>query len=406
MNFYWDNRTSMAKVSSNAKKKRFFEKKSFLSRASNGVIPYSRQDIDERDIRAVSRVLRSNWLTQGPEIEKFERSLARYCGAKYAVAVANGTAALHAAYVAAEISRGDEVITTPLTFSATANMALALGAKVIFADIDERGNLDPADVARKITKRTKAIVPVDYGGNPVDLRAFRALAKKHSLVLIEDAAQALGATYRGKKVGSLADMTTLSFHPVKSITTGEGGAVLTDRKEYAETLRLFRTHGIRKGNPKRPAWFQEMLLLGFNYRLTDFQAALGSSQLKRLDRFIARRRAAAKRYFKLLKGSPLVLPPKESLATSAWHLFPVRLPKTRVRMRDRVFAAMRKRGIGVQVHHVPVHLHPYYRKLGYKKGMCPKAEAFAAAELSLPLYPAITEKQQRFIVRTLLQLLG
>ncbi|MBI2612540.1 UDP-4-amino-4,6-dideoxy-N-acetyl-beta-L-altrosamine transaminase [Candidatus Kaiserbacteria bacterium] len=371
------------------------------------MIPYSRQDIDERDIKAVSRTMRSDWLTQGPETEKFERSLAGYCGAKYAIAVANGTAALHAAYVAAGIKKGDEVITTPLTFSATSNMALAVGAKVIFADIDEKtGNLNPAEVARKITKRTKAIVVVDYGGNPVDLRAFRALAKKHSLVLIEDAAQALGATYRGRKIGSVADMTTFSFHPVKSITTGEGGAILTDRKDYADTLRLFRTHGIRKGNPKHPAWHQEMLLLGFNYRLTDMQAALGSSQLRRLNTFITKRRAAASRYFKLLKGSRLILPPEDSLRSSAWHLFPIRISRGQVKRRDEVFAGMRRRGIGVQVHHVPVHLHPYYRSLGYKKGLCPKAEQFAASEISLPLYPSITEREQRFIVKTLLQLLG
>ena len=370
------------------------------------MIPYSRQDIDDRDIKAISRVLRSDWLTQGPEIEKFERALARYCGAKYAVAVANGTAALHAAYVAAGIGARDEVITTPLTFSATSNMALAVGARVVFADIDERtGNLDPVDVARKVTKRTKAIVPVDYAGNPVDVRAFRALAKKHSLVLIEDAAQALGASYRGKKIGSLADMTTFRFHPVKSITTGEGGAILTDRKDYADTLRLFRTHGIQKGKRNWPAWRQEMLLLGFNYRLTDLQAALGRSQLRRLDSFIAKRRAAAERYFKFLKCIPLILPPREFLKTSAWHLFPVRLPKGAVKKRDEIFGAMRKRGIGVQVHHVPVHLHPYYRALGYKKGMCPKAERFAASEISLPLFPDITETQQRFIVKTLLQLL-
>jgi len=371
------------------------------------MIPYSRQNISGADIRAVARVLKSDYLTQGPEIEKFERALARFCRAKYAVAVANGTAALHAAYVAAGIGKGDEVITTPLTFSATSNMALAIGAKVVFADIDERtGNLDPVDVERKITKRTKAIVPVDYGGTPVDLRAFRALAKKHSLVLIEDAAQALGASYRGKKIGSLADMTTFSFHPVKSITTGEGGAILTNRKAYADTLRLFRTHGIRKGNPKRPAWHQEMLLLGFNYRLTDMQAALGRSQLMSLNTFIAKRRGKALRYFSLLKDARLILPPKESLNTSAWHLFSVRLLESEIKRRDEIFGATRKRGIGVQVHHVPVHLHPYYRSLGYKKGMCPKAETFAASEISLPLFPDITETQQRFIAKTLLQLLG
>ncbi|MBI2610912.1 UDP-4-amino-4,6-dideoxy-N-acetyl-beta-L-altrosamine transaminase [Candidatus Kaiserbacteria bacterium] len=370
------------------------------------MIPYSRQSISGADQSAVIRVLKSDYLTQGPEIEKFERSLARYCGVKYAVAVASGTAALHAAYVAAGIGKGDEIITTPLTFSATANMALAVGAKVVFADIDEKtGNLDPISVTRKITKRTKAIAPVDYGGNPASLTAFRKLAKKHRLILIEDAAQALGARYYGRRIGSLSDMTTFSFHPVKSITTGEGGAILTNRRDYADTLRLFRTHGIQKGKRDWPAWRQEMLLLGFNYRLTDLQAALGRSQLRRLDTFIAKRRAAAERYFKFLKGVPLILPPRELLKTSAWHLFPVRLPKGAAKKRDKIFAEMRKRGIGVQVHHVPVHLHPFYRSLGYKRGMCPKAETFASSELSLPLFPDITERQQRFIIRTLLQLL-
>lgn len=371
------------------------------------MISYSRQSISDADVKAVSRALRSDFLTQGPEVEKFERALARYSGATYAVVVANGTAALHAAYSAAGIGKGDEIITTPLTFSATANMALAVGAKVVFADIDERtGNLDPADVARKITKRTRAIVAVDYGGNPVDLAAFRALAKKHSLILIEDAAQSLGASYRGKKIGSLADMTTLSFHPVKSITTGEGGAVLTNNSAYAKTLRLFRTHGVRKGIAKHPAWYHEMVLLGFNYRLTDMQAALGSSQLKRLNAFIDKRRAIASRYFEFLKDAPLTLPPKDALRTSAWHLFPIRLQPKDLHKRDTLFAALRKAGIGAQVHHVPVHLHPYYRSLGYKKRMCPKAEGFAAAEISLPIFPGLQGSEQRFIVSSLLQLLG
>ncbi len=369
------------------------------------MIPYSRQSVSGADERAVLRALRSPYLTQGQEIEKFERLLARYCGARYCVAVANGTAALHSAYVAAGIGKGDVVITTPLTFAATANMILAVRARPVFADIDEAGNLNPRSVSEKITKRTKAIVPVDYGGNPVDLASFRALAKKHELFLIEDAAQALGARYHGKKVGALADLTTFSFHPVKSITTGEGGAILTNRKDFAETMRLFRTHGVKKGVKGWPAYQQEMMLLGFNYRLTDIQAALGSSQLARIESFIAKRRAAAKRYFTLLKGAPLILPPKDSLTTSAWHLFPVRVREGK-RVRDAIFEKMRKAGIGVQVHHAPVHLHPYYRSLGYKKGMCPKAEAFAESEISLPLFPAITASQQRFIVRTLLQLLA
>lgn len=374
------------------------------------MIPYSRQIISADDIREVVRTLRSPFLTQGPAVERFEKALREYCGARYAVAVSSGTAALHAAYIAAGIGKSDEVITTPLTFAATANMILAVGATPVFADVDETGNLDVRDVERKITKKTKAIVPVDYGGNPVDIDGIRALARKHKLVVIEDAAQALGASYKGKKIGGLADMTIFSFHPVKSITTGEGGAILTNSKEYSEKLTLFRKHGITTDkaqlkNKKLPAWYQEMQMLGFNYRLTDIQAALGFSQMRKLNSFIAKRRAGAKRYLELLRETDLVLPPVGILKDSAWHLFPVRLPISKAGKRDTVFEAMRTAGIGVQVHHVPVHTHPYYRSLGFKKGMYPKTEAFVSREISLPLFPTITPKEQRFIVKELLKAL-
>lgn len=367
------------------------------------MIPYSRQSIDRRDVRAVVKVLTSDYITQGPEIARFERSLATYCGAKYAIVFSSGTAALHAAYFAAGIGRGNEIVTSPLTFAATANAARYLGAKPVFADIDERtGNLDPRSAEARINIRTKAIVPVDYAGRPAPLTAFRAIARKHGLVLIEDGAQALGALYKRKRIGGWADMTIFSFHPVKSITTGEGGAILTNNKTYFEKLMMFRTHGMTKDATKllktgRAAWYHEMHFLGYNYRMTDIQATLGTSQMKKLSVHIAKRRALAKRYQKLLTGTDhLTLPPADDATySSAWHLFPIRVPS---RMRDRIFTALRKSGVGVQVHHLPVYLHPYYAKLGYKKGSCPHAEYFASEVISIPLYPTLTRAQQDTVV--------
>ena len=378
------------------------------------MIPYSTQDINEADIRAVGQALRSGWLTQGPSIIRFEKALAKRVGARFAVAFNSGTAALHAAYFAAGVKKGDEVIVPSLTFAATANAALYLGAKPVFADSDlAHGNMSIANARARITKKTKVIVPVDYGGRPADLREFRALAKKHKLVFIEDAAQALGATYRGKPVGAHADMTMFSFHPVKSITTGEGGVIVTNDQKYDKALRLFRSHGIskdtntfvRKGHG---VWYQEMQELGFNYRMPEMSAALGESQLKRLNSFITKRRAAAKRYRRLLAKVPnLILPPVERPhEKSAWHLYPVRLAPEIADKRDTVFAQMREAGIGVQVHHVPVHRHPFYEALGCKKGLCPNTEAFVASEISIPLFPNITRKQQQFIADTLKRILA
>lgn len=377
------------------------------------MIPYSTQDISKADIKAVAAVLRSGWLTQGPALERFEKAIAKKVGAKFAVAFNSGTAALHAAYFAAGIGKGDEVVMPALTFAATANAALYLGASPVFADSDrEYGNMSVADAQKKITKKTKAIVPVDYGGRPADLRKFRALAKKHRLVFIEDAAQALGAEYCGKPVGTQADMTMFSFHPVKSITTGEGGIIVTNNQIFSTRLKLFRSHGISKDvktftRKTHGAWYQEMQDLGFNYRMPEMSAALGESQLKRLDSFIAKRRTTAKRYQKLLANVPnLVLPPVERAhEKSAWHLYPVRLAPRIAHRRDEVFATMRSAGIGVQVHHLPVHQHLFYERLGYKKGLCPNTETFVASELSIPLFPTITHKQQKFIADTLKQIL-
>lgn len=377
------------------------------------MIPYSTQDISEADINAVVAVLRSGSLTRGPAIGRFEMAVAKKVGAKFAVSFNSGTAALHAAYHVAGVGKGDEVIVPALTFAATANAVLYLGATPIFADSDlHTGNMSVADAKKKITKRTKAIVSVDYAGRPADLRAFRALAKKHKLVFIEDAAQAFGAEYRGKPIGTQADMTMFSFHPVKSITTGEGGVIVTNSEKYARVLRLFRNHGIskephtfkRKGHG---AWYQEMQTLGYNYHMPEMSAALGESQLKRLDSFITKRRIAANRYAKLLKDiSGLLLPPEEqSHERSAWHLYPIRLAPDFASKRDIVFAKMREAGIGVQVHHLPVHLHLHYETLGYTKRSCPNTEIFVASEISIPLFPAITVKQQMMVVQSLKEIL-
>lgn len=378
------------------------------------MIPYSTQDINEADIKAVVAALRSGWLTQGPALERFEKAIAKKVGAKHAVAFNSGTAALHAAYYAAGIGAGDEVIVPALTFAATANAALYLGAAPVFADSDmQTGTMSVADAREKITKKTKAVVPVDYAGRPADLREFRTLAKKHKLVFIEDAAQALGASYRGKPVGSQADMTMFSFHPVKSITTGEGGVTVTNNETYAVALRLFRSHGISKDTKVfvhrgNAAWYQEMHALGFNYRMPEMSAALGESQLKRLDSFIAKRRAVAVRYQKLLANVPnLILPPAErSYEKSAWHLYPIRLAPKIAHRRDEVFTKLREAGIGVQVHHVPVHRHLFYERLGHRKGQCPNAEAFVDSEISIPLFPGITKEQQTYIARMLKETLS
>lgn len=371
-------------------------------------IPYSRQFLDKKDIEGVIRVLRSDWLTQGPKVEEFERALARYVRSRYAVSFSSGTAAMHAAYFAAGVKKGDEVITTPLTFAATANVAIWQGAKVVFADIDEEtGNLDPVEVEKKITKRTKVIVPVDYAGLPARLDEFRKIVRKHRLILIEDAAHALGASYKGIKVGSIADMTMFSFHPVKSITTGEGGAVATNSKNFYDRLLMFRNHGItkdrRKFIRKGPGdWYYEMQELGLNYRLTDIQAALGISQLKKISKFVAARRRIARAYDQALSGIyGITLPSEPRGFLSSYHLYPIRLSGKFKRKRDKIFAKLRSAGIGVQVHYIPVYWHPYYKKLGYKKGLCPKAEVFYKSAISLPIFPGLSVREHNFVMSTL-----
>lgn len=361
-------------------------------------IPYGRQSIDDSDVAAVVESLRSDWLTQGPKAQEFEEALAKYCGARHAVAYANGTAALQGAYYAAGLKDGDEFITTPITFAATATAGLWQGAVPVFADIDEAtGNLDAKAVEKALTPRTRAVVPVDFTGRPVDLEAFRKLAKAKGLVLIEDACHALGTSHGGKRIGSIADMTIFSFHPVKSITTAEGGAVLTDDPEFHRKLVLFRQHGITKG----PDWEYSVEEQALNYRLTDLQAALGLSQLKRLDGFIARRRELARRYDAAFAGWKELEPQPGAVEDSAWHLYVARLQGGLAGKRREVFQALRAAGIGVQVHYIPVYWHPLYAKLGYKKGLCPKAEALYERIISLPMYPALTNAQQDEVVATL-----
>jgi UDP-4-amino-4,6-dideoxy-N-acetyl-beta-L-altrosamine transaminase len=376
------------------------------------VIPYSKQSIDEDDIAAVVKVLRSPFVAQGPTAKEFEEALAKYCGVKHAVVFNSGTSALHAAYFAAGIDKGDEVIVPSLTFAATANCALYLGAKPVFADIEPTvGTMNVSSARKLISKRTRAIVPVDYGGRPVDVAAFQKLAKKHKLVFMIDAAQSLGATYKDKPVGSQADMTMFSLHPVKSITSAEGGVIVTDNDDYMQKLRLFRSHGITTDKniqvrKDQGSWYQEMQALGFNYRMTEMQAALGLSQMKKLDTFIAKRRALADRYHKEMADmKEIILPERDGAdARSAWHLYPIRLANAKIR--NEVLDKLKGANIGVQVHHIPVHLHLFYEKLGYKKGSCPSAEKFVAAEISIPLYPDLTKKDQDTVIRTLRTILA
>lgn len=369
------------------------------------MIPYGHQFIDQDDIDAVVDVLKSDYLTQGPKIKEFEDALAKYVGAQFSVAFSSGTAALEAAYFAAGLKDGDEIITSPLTFVATSNAALHRGAKVVFADVEvETGNIDPLDVERKITSKTKAIVPVDYSGLPVNLDELSAISKKHNLLLIEDAAHALGAEYKVKKIGGIADMTMFSFHPVKSITTGEGGAITTNREDFYKKLLLYRTHGITKENfinnsdgPPAGGWYYEMQELAQNFRLTDIQAALGVSQLKKLDKFIGARKAIAVKYNSAFaENKNLILPKEYDGVSSARHLYPIRLKNSA--RRAEVFKKLRDSGIGVQVHYIPVHFHPYYQELGFKKGICPNAEDFYAGEISIPIFPGLSPQDQNFVI--------
>ena len=365
-------------------------------------ISYGRQNLDENDIQAVIETLRSPNLTQGPRIAEFEQAIADYVGTKYAVAFCNGTAALHGACYAAGISEGDEVITTPITFAASANCVRYMGGTVVFADIDETTyNIDPKEIRKKITTKTKAIIPVDFTGQPVDIDEIMKIADENNLVVIEDGAHSLGATYKGRKVGTTAHMTMFSFHPVKPITTAEGGIIVTNDELYYKRLLNFRSHGIEQTpySQEKGGWYYEMTDLGYNYRMTDLQAALGVSQMKKLDTFIERRQEIAKLYTEALRVvEGIVLPKQLEHTNSGWHLYMIQLENAN---RKEVFDAMRALNIGVHVHYIPVYWHPYYEKLGYSKGLCPVAEAWYEKALTLPIHPGIINEDVLKIVQAL-----
>lgn len=389
-------------------------------------IPYGRQSIDDADIEAVVKVLKSDYLTTGPAVEAFEKKVADYVGAKYAVAVSNGTAALHVACLAAGIGEGDEVVTTPITFAASANCVLYCGGTPVFADIDpDAYNISPEELEKKITSRTKAIIPVHYTGQPCDMDAILKIAHKHNLLVVEDGAHALGAAYKGKKIGSIADMTCFSFHPVKPVTTGEGGMIVTDNEELYRRLVLYRSHGITRdkdmmqqyeeqlqqssdpalqeaadmlrGDVIDPGgWYYQQLELGYNYRITDISCALGASQMDKLDRFLERRRQIAKKYDEAFADIPQIKTPwQQEGCQSGWHLYMI---QTMERSRREVFDGLRQAGIGVNVHYIPVYRHPYYQRNGYAGVHCLNAEAFYERAISLPIFPGLTGQQQDYVI--------
>jgi perosamine synthetase len=372
------------------------------------LLPYGRQSIGEDDIAAVVQTLRSDWLTTGPKINEFEEAFAAWVGARYAVSFSSGTAGLHGAAFAAGLGAGDEAITSPLTFAATANCILYQGGKPVFADVRrDTLNIDPECVLKCVTPRTKALLPVDYAGHPADLDEIHKIACRHGLVVIEDACHALGAEFRGRRVGSISHMTVFSFHPVKHLTTGEGGMVTTDNPRFADTLRKFRNHGINSEARERQAqgqWHYEMVLLGFNYRLTDIACALGLRQLSKLDGNLARRRVIAAKYNEALRDvDGIVLPVVKEGVNPAWHLYPVRLDLDSLSAsRADIFQALRAENIGANVHYIPVHLHPYYRgRFGYNPGDFPVSESAYDLLISLPMFHGMTDRDVDDVVRAL-----
>lgn len=376
-------------------------------------ISYGHQYIDEKDIEAVVRVLKSDYLTCGPEIEKLERKLCQVTGAKYAVAISSGTAALHAACYAAGINEGDEVITTPITFAASANCALYCGGIPVFADINEETfNIDPEQIANKITDKTKAVVAVDYTGQAVELDEIKAICNKNGIVLIEDGAHSIGTLYKGIPVGQIADMTTFSFHPVKTVTGGEGGAILTNSEEYYKRLLLFRTHGITRDSkqmsaPREGDWYYQQIDVGYNYRMTDIQAALVNSQLDKLSMFKKRRREIVNQYNEAFTDMAEIILQKEiEESDTTRHLYILQLNLNALNAtRKDIFDALKAENILCNVHYIPIYYFEYYQKLGYKKGLCPKAEKLYERMITLPLYYSMTDDDVKSVIRAVKKVL-
>ncbi len=374
---------------------------------SNRYLPYSRQWVDEADVQAVSDVLRGDYITTGPAVERFEEALVAATGAREVRVLSSGTAALHAAYHAVGLTPGDEIITSALTFAATANAARYMGAGVRFVDVrEDTGNIDPELMESAVTDRTRAIVAVDYAGHPADYDAIREIAEGRGIPILSDASHSLGAIYKGRKVGNLADLTVTSFHPVKAITTAEGGAVLGSNEELIQRVERFRDHGIvrsdRAALESEGPWYYQIDELGFNYRLSDLHCALGSSQMRRLDAFLEKRREIAACYTSALAGvSGLITPTVRRGIEPAWHLYVIRTADPS--KRRPLFERLRELGLGVQVHYIPVYFHPYYRDLGYRRGLCPNAEDFYSRCLSIPIYPAMTEADVSLAVDRILK---
>jgi len=370
-------------------------------------IYYGKQWIEQDDIDAVCETLRSDFITCGPKVMEMEQTLCAYTGAKYAVAVSNGTAALHCACMAAGIGPGDEVITTPITFAASANCALYCGASVKFADINpETYNIDPESIRRQITERTKAVVAVDFTGQVVEIEKIREICDEHNLIFIEDAAHSIGSKYKDARVGSLADMTCLSFHPVKTVTGGEGGAVLTNRADFYDKLMLARTHGITKDASRltditEGPWCYEQVMLGYNYRITDFQAALITSQMHKLDQFVQRRKEIVAKYNEAFAKVPEIIVQKEiPEADTCRHLYIIQLDLEKLTCtRRQFFDALAAENVQPQVMYIPVYWFPYYQQLGFQKGLCPNAEYIYSRIMSIPLYPRMTDQDVKDVIR-------
>lgn len=372
----------------------------------NSYLSYGKQYIDDEDINAVVDVLKNDFLTTGPQIEAFEKKVANYVGAKYAVAVSSGTAGLHMACYAAGITKDDEVVVSAMTFVASANCVLYCGGIPVFADINEKSyNIEPKEIEKKITNQTKAIIPVDFTGQAVDMDEIIKIADRHKLIVIEDAAHALGSEYKGSKIGNKANMTVFSFHPVKPITTGEGGMVVTNDEALYKKMLLFRSHGISREQEKlthhEGPWYYEQLDLGYNYRITDIQCALGISQMNKIDGFIKRRREIVKRYNEAFKEiSEITIPYEEEYSNSGWHLYVIKFDLESFNCtRRNIFEALQGENIGVNVHYIPVYKHPYYEKLGYKKNLCKNTEQLYNSIVTLPLFPKMNEKDITDVIK-------